>query len=78
MIPAQAAQEFLLGRLRSTTPQFRQDHGRTANKPGNGLDSVLMAPETQMIDQNRGIKDNQVTHGKLRTGAAPRFFSSAP
>lgn len=78
MVPLEGQQEFPLCRLGGAAPQLRQDHGRCPDEAGQDLDSGLMTGGTQVINDNRGVEDDQVTHDAPRTRVYRRVFSSSP
>ena len=72
MVPSQCPHEFPFGWFRGATPELRQHYGRGPDEAGEGLDSLLMTAATQIIDKNRRIEDDEVTHRDPRTGVSRR------
>ena len=64
-ISRQSSQKFTLVSLGGAAPQLRQDNGRCTDQSGNRSDSLLMAPGTQSIDQDRPVEDDEFTHSPL-------------
>ncbi len=77
MIPLQRPQEFPLRWLRGAAPQLRKDDGRCPDQTGHRFDSLLMAAGAEMIDENRRVEDDEVTHRDPRRRVFPRASASS-
>jgi hypothetical protein len=67
MILCQGSQEISLSSLGRTAPQLRQDYRGASDQSGHRLDSRFMTSGPQIIDENRGIEDDDITHSSTLT-----------
>ena len=77
MIFRERVKELTLGNQSRTAPQLSQNDGRSSDQTADGPDPFLMACGTQIIDENRGIEDDEVTHRDSSEAAnlsLPAFF----
>src|SRR5258708_2820634 len=67
MILCQGSQEISLSSLGRAAPQLRQNYRGASDQSGHRLDSQLMTSGAQIVDENRGIEDDDITHSSTLT-----------
>src|SRR5215467_14096155 len=77
MVASKPFDEFLLGRLGGSPAEFSEHHGGVAYQTRSFCDSLLVAAGTKMVDEDRSIEDDEVTHHVPRIRAFRRISTSA-
>jgi len=77
MVASKSLDELLLGRLSGSSAEFREDHSRVSDQTQSVCDSLLMAAGTEMVDEDRSVEDNKITHRVPKIQASRHISTSA-
>lgn len=78
VIPGEGEEKFAFGGFGSAAPQFGEDNRRGADEATERVDALLVPAGAQVVDEDRCIEDEEISHRVRRREVFRRACASRP
>ena len=77
MVARESFDKPLLARRGGSPSEFREDYCRVSHQARRSCDPLLVAARTEMIDEDRSVEDDKITHCVPKIRALRRISTAA-